>query len=178
MRGCSQKHYSWLKNKIPETVRFLSQLAANERVGTGSIWMLHSNPDAQSSGVNINRSGNTCGITMKLRPTRVRLSPRADWQPTQPPSERSTDLFYAVSAPTYLLVILLLPSLPEPLTKILQIKKMKCFHLFTLCVCTCTQAQVHMHIIAHMCGSRTTVCKIRPLHVDSRGSSLGHQAWQ
>lgn len=104
---------------------------------------------------------------MKLRPTRVRLSPRAGWQPTQPPSERSTDMFYAVSAPTYLLLILLLPSLPEPLTEILQIKKIKCLHLFTLCICICAQAQVHTHIIAHMCGSRTTVCRIRTLHLDS-----------
>lgn len=108
---------------------------------------------------------------MKLRPIRVRLSPRAGWQPTQPPSERSTDVFYAVSAPTYLLLILLLPSLPEPLTEILQIKKIKCLHLFTLCVCLCTQAQVHTHIIAHMCGSRTTVCRIRTLHLDSRGQT-------
>lgn len=60
-------------------------------------------------------------------------------------------MFYAAFAPTYLLLILLLPSLPEPLTKILQIKKNKVFtFIFFVCMYMRTSTSTHAYYSTHV----------------------------
>lgn len=114
----------------------------------------------QSSGVNVNRFGETVGLNeapstpAHLGPHLLACAPTPPHGSSQLRSERSTYLFMQF-LPHTSAWILLLHSIPEPLTEILWIKKK--VHTYLLFVYSCRSLRTYVNYSMHMWKSEDSL---------------------